>query len=138
MYSPALWLLRFKLCHIMRKNRTSDFHPRVQAWREHVETGSDMCDMIPASQMGCSLCCIIKGQPEVVPTIFSLTWLISNSLFTLQPVYISKSCSHQSMTPSPYEEIRDQLALIRAVSVSSIISISLLLCAICTEMSVCA
>lgn len=69
--------------------------------------------------------CIIKRQPEVVPTIFSLSWLISDSLFTLQPVHISKSCSHQSMTPSPYEEISDQLALIRAVLVSSIISVSL-------------
>lgn len=80
-----------------------------------------------------SLRCVTKAQPEVAATIFSLSWLISSSLFTLQPVYISKLCIHQSMTPSPYEEISDQLALIRAVLVSRIIAVSLLLSAIHTS-----
>ncbi|MEQ2293583.1 hypothetical protein AMECASPLE_035027, partial [Ameca splendens] len=85
---------------------------------------------------GSSLRCIIKGQLEVVPTILSLFWLISDSPLTLQPVHISKLCYHQSLTPLLYEEISNQLGLIRAVQVSSIISVPLRLTVLCTEVNV--
>ena len=115
------------LYHAQKQNLRSPV-PGFEARREHVATGRDMCDTIPVSQLGgggAVSCGIIKKHPGVVPTILSFFSSAderqSLSLFTLQPVYISKSRGHQSLTPSPYEEISDQLALIRAVLVSSII-----------------
>ncbi len=111
------------LYHAQKQNLRSPSRGSGEARARGDRQGHVWCD--PSASDGGSSCCIIKRQPEVVPTILSLSQPISDSLFTLQPVHISKLCSHQSLTPSPYEEISDQLALIRAVFVSSIIFVSL-------------
>lgn len=114
---PTSRPLRFKLCYIMRKKTESQIsNLRVQAQREHVATSQ----MEGGARRG------RRGHAALLRDgmHWSFPQFSSSSLLTNLCTSASRA-AHQSMTPSPYEEISDQLALIRAVLVSSIICVSL-------------